>query len=79
MAVISCRIRKETICETGALRKPLVYFCNRLGSFEVMRSMREAWVDSARMFEVNRRGGARALRLGRQLKAIRLRRMLGLR
>src|SRR5690348_2823220 len=43
-----------------------------------MRSMREAWVDEARGYEMLMRGGARAQRLGRQLKDVKLRRILRL-
>src|SRR3546814_632513 len=39
MAVSSWRMRNATMCETGALRRPDVYFRSGRGSFDVMRSM----------------------------------------
>ncbi|KJR85038.1 uncharacterized protein SPSK_09942 [Sporothrix schenckii 1099-18] len=42
MAVISCKIRNATTCDTGASLSRRVYFCSDLGSRDKTRSRREA-------------------------------------
>lgn len=41
MAVSSCRMRKEVICESGALARARVYLCRNWGKRRFMRSREE--------------------------------------
>lgn len=41
MAVISCRMRKDVMCEKGAEARALVYLCKNFGMRRLKRSIRD--------------------------------------